>query len=287
MYPAVRHTLSVAALLIPLLHAQPQPPQPPAPVFPPGVGFEAGSESWLGVSIAEVSSEVADKLGIASPHGVEIGHVVDDSPAAEADLKRGDVVTQFRGEQVQGVEHFARLVRETPPGRRAALEVWDESGRRDVEVTIGKRRMAVIPGIRMESFKPEVFDFDLPRPRMVVSNRSLGAELETLDGQLAAYFGVSEGVLVRSVDADTPAADAGLQAGDVIVEGRRRGSLESRRAAPRGEPSRRGGGAGDGGAQGRAANPRDPEAPRARIRNAFSRSPLHAFPLRAACGPFD
>ncbi len=215
MTPAVRNCLSFAAVLLPLLNAQPNPPPAPAG---PTINVEIPSQSWLGVGIADVNAKVAEKLALDAVQGVEVGHVAEGSPADEAGIERGDVITRFRGEAVQGVEHFARLVRETPPGREVELEVWDEDGRRDVEVSIGRRRAAVIPGIRIETVRPEPFDFDLPRPRMVVTNRSLGAELETVEGQLAVYFGVDEGILVRNVDSNTPAARAGLLAGDVIVE---------------------------------------------------------------------
>ena len=60
-------------------------------------------------------------------------------------------------------------------------------------------------------------DIDIPRPRITVHSRYLGAELESIDGQLAEYFGVEEGVLVRAVEANTPGERAGLKAGDVIV----------------------------------------------------------------------
>ena len=61
------------------------------------------------------------------------------------------------------------------------------------------------------------FDFDFPQVRLHIRNRRLGAELEGIRGQLAAHFGVEEGVLIRSVDEASRADRAGLQAGDVIV----------------------------------------------------------------------
>ncbi len=214
MTPALRCFLSLAAAALPLLNAQPQPPAPPVA----NVSLAAQSDSWLGVAIADVNAQVANKLGLDSVQGVEVGHVVAESPADEAGLERGDVITRFRDETVQGVEHFARLVRETPPGSQVELEVWDENGRHQVEVEIGRREKLLSSNVRPENFKLEQFDFDLPRPRMVVMNRSLGAEMEALEGQLAGYFGVAGGVLVRSVADNTPASRAGLQAGDVITK---------------------------------------------------------------------
>ena len=59
--------------------------------------------------------------------------------------------------------------------------------------------------------------FEFPQVRMNARNRRLGTDLESLDGQLAAFFGVERGVLVRHVRSGSIAAMAGLQAGDVIV----------------------------------------------------------------------
>jgi C-terminal processing protease CtpA/Prc len=70
------------------------------------------------------------------------------------------------------------------------------------------------PNIKFPNF---AFDFDIPRPLMITRSRSLGAEFETVEDQIAAYFGVKSGALVRSVDDGSTAAKAGLKAGDVIV----------------------------------------------------------------------
>jgi serine protease Do len=209
---------------------------PGATPVAPGVYFAqaAGpSDSYLGVGLLELDAKRVAELGIDSPDGVEISSVAKDSPADRAGLERGDVILEFRGERVVGVDHFIRLVRETPVGREADVVLWRNGQRTKLAVTVGKRKLAEarIYGLRLDceegedchspaydfTWRGRFPDFDVPHPRMVYRSPVVGAEMEGLDGQLAEFFGVEEGVLVRQVDADSPAGRAGLQAGDVIV----------------------------------------------------------------------
>ena len=186
---------------------------------PPAVVLSVQSGSYLGVGVIEVNEASARRVGLTTPRGVEVAQVVKGSPAAQAGLQRGDVVTAFRGETVQGVEHFVRLVRETPVGRQVEMAVAATSGPRNLKATIGERKPAFTrvpaPEVRMQLSKP--FEVDIPRPTMLVRSGSLGATLESIQGPFASYFGVPEGVLVREVDAGGAAAAAGLEPGDVIT----------------------------------------------------------------------
>ena len=194
----------------------------------------SGRGSYLGVGLLELDAERAQQLRMESPNGVEISSVVKDSPAEDAGLLKGDVILEFRGETVVGTDHFVRLVRETPVGRKASVRVWRSGAQMDLTVTVGRRQDAPrsVYSLRLECddgenchhpgidfTMPRFFDFDMPRPTMAFKSGVLGAELEGLKnkGQLASFFGVESGALVRSVDAGSPAARAGLKAGDVII----------------------------------------------------------------------
>jgi serine protease Do len=203
-------TLSLALAASPFtLHtaAQGAPPQ-----------AAASAQSWLGVGIIDLTPEKARQLNLGEVHGVEIAQVAEDGPAEEAGLQRGDVITRFRNERVVGAEHLARLVRETPSGRTVQLEVWRDGEQREVDVLVESRGLPTTEDIA-EQFKRRAagVGFDFPRAVTVIRNRSLGMEMEAIEDQLAKYFAVKQGVLVRSVEADSPAAEAGLVAGDVIV----------------------------------------------------------------------
>lgn len=217
----------------------PMPPQPPDPpvVF---VQAFAGGGSYLGVGIAEVKPERVKELKLAEERGVEITRVEEDSPAAKAGLKKGDVVLEYNGQRVEGTEQFVRLVRETPAGRQVKLLInregatqtitatvgerkgrafrWEGEWRRDLEKQMEKLR-EYLKGLREKEFDLRLHMRDLPGPT-VMSWRSgvLGVEAEALKAQLAEYFGVKEGVLVRQVNKGSAAEKAGIKAGDVIIK---------------------------------------------------------------------
>ncbi len=173
--------------------------------------------SYVGLGIMDIDKAKAESIGLIEPHGVEVTNVVPESPAERAGLQRGDIVVAWRGVRVEGIEHFARLVRETPVGREVELSVFRGGSKRAVHVEIGERSRSVMSAIG-ECDACRLVVPDVPRPYIAVQSRVLGAELEAVDGQLAEFFGVKQGVLVRSVDRRSAAESAGFHAGDVIVE---------------------------------------------------------------------
>jgi serine protease Do len=177
-------------------------------------GQHATATSFLGVMIQEVGSDRARELKLPEEAGVEITRVDPNSPAASAGLMTGDVVLQYGGQKVEGLEQFSRLVRETPAGREVKLQIFRSGGAQTVTAKIASR-----PGPPLV-LPAEPFNFRLPdTPRDLLSRRSnlLGIEGEPLNGQLADYFGVKDGVLVRSVAKNSAAEKAGIKAGDVIT----------------------------------------------------------------------
>lgn len=181
------------------------------------------SGSYLGVAVAELSAERARALSLKEEQGVEITRLEEDSPADKAGLKTGDVVLEYNGQRVEGLEQFMRLVRETPPGREVKLTFSRNAAQQQTVVKTGSRKAWL--AARIGENTPEIARIELPDiripdvPRAFMSWRSslLGLETESLDSQLAQYFGVKEGVLVRSVAKGSGAEKAGLKAGDVIV----------------------------------------------------------------------
>ncbi len=172
--------------------------------------------SYVGLGIMDIDDAKAEAVGLIEPHGVEVTNVVGGSPAERAGLQRGDILLTWRGVRVEGIEHFARLVRETPVGREVELGVFRGGSERAVRVKVAERAPGILSAIG-ECEDCSLLTFDVPRPRIALKSRVLGAELETVDGQLAEFFGVRKGVLVRSVDRNSAAASAGFKAGDVIV----------------------------------------------------------------------
>ena len=163
--------------------------------------------SYLGVAVVELSEG----------RGVQIKYVDEGSPAAKAGLKLDDSVLEFNGQHVENVPQFVRMVLEFPIGRKVALGIV----RGGAPMTL----TAILePRVNMPEMPPEppappmVMMPDLPRTNMLWRTSVLGIETESLNPQMAEYFGVKEGVLIRMVNADSAAKRAGLKAGDVIVK---------------------------------------------------------------------
>jgi predicted metalloprotease with PDZ domain len=202
--------------------------------------------SRLGVSLDDTEGDV---------RGAKVRSVEKDSPAEKAGLKEGDVVVRFDGEAVRSASQLARLVRETPVGRSVPIDVTRGGARQTLTATLAEdnRAVHVFSGaggdfaIDMPNFDiqvpeppapPEVPHAGVPHawtwrsaPRtfglggrdfrfFAGGPRKLGIEYMEIGDQLAAYFKLpgKSGVLVSSVDADGPAAKAGMRAGDVILK---------------------------------------------------------------------
>lgn len=195
---------------------------------------------WLGIGVADVTADKVAPLKLKEERGVEILTVQPNSPAAQAGLKERDVVLEFNGARVEGVEQFQRMVRETPPGRTARLLISRDGATQTISVKLGERQHAPFafaedvfkeftvrvprmdppkimihpPRIEMPKFELDLHEFSAYR------TSRLGIDGETLTKQLGEYFGVpnGEGVLVRSVEGDSPAEKAGIKAGDVLIK---------------------------------------------------------------------
>ena len=206
------------ALAAPLLVLAQGPPAPPPPGVAPTRIFQRGG--YLGVGIQQITAERAKTLKLREEGGVEVTSVMQESPAEKAGLKPGDVVVSFNGQKVEGFEQFSRLVRETPVGREVKLEIVRNGVSQTVPVKIDNRplpRFFTNDGGRF-NVPPDVPMPDIPRLFTGLHSPMLGIEAESVDGQLAEYFGVKDsGVLVRSVLRNSAAERAGLKAGDVIL----------------------------------------------------------------------
>lgn len=166
--------------------------------------------------------------------GVTIDAVDDGGPAAKAGVKAGDVVVDFDGERVRSARQLTRLVQETPPGRAVKMTVARAGARTTLDITPGsdtatwnfefgpEMRAEIERGMRGLRNLPRpsepMFDFRFDGIPALPGRGRLGVEVQTLSDQLGDYFGVKGGgVLVSTVRPDSPAAKAGVKAGDVIT----------------------------------------------------------------------
>jgi S1-C subfamily serine protease len=200
---------------------------------------------YLGVQTKDVSKENMAQFGLSEVRGVAVEKVLENSPAANAGIMPGDVIVRFNGEEVTSVRKLTRLIGEVAPDHKAKIDVLRNGAKRDFDVTLGKREtpqlfngsfnlenFPSVPGVSvlprgefpvMKNFPP-LIDGGGDNPRGFVfttgASRQIGINVTSLTKQLGDYFGAAEGkgLLINSVREDSPAAKAGLRAGDIIVE---------------------------------------------------------------------
>lgn len=199
---------------------------------------------YLGVQTQEVNKENFAKFGLRDVRGVAVEKVLENSPAQAGGVQNGDVIVRFNGEEVTSTRKLTRLISEVAPDHQARVTVLRNGSERDLTVTIGKRpapkladgnfewRMPMgefprMPGLSQLPKIPNTPGIEvMPEGEGKVfvwrgaAGRHIGVGLTPLTKQLGDYFGVPDGngLLITTVRENSPAAKAGLKAGDVIVE---------------------------------------------------------------------
>jgi serine protease Do len=159
----------------------------------------------IGVQIDQVSKEVAESLGLSKAQGALVRGVEPGSPAEKAGLEPGDIILKFEGKTIDKSSDLPRMVGNTKPGTRSALQVWRRGSMKDMQITVGE------------------FEADKPIKKAAVPDKPVeGAVLKVLGLTVSELTEAQKkelklrgGVRVDAV-AD-PAARAGLQEGDVIL----------------------------------------------------------------------
>ncbi len=192
-----------------------------------------GTGPYLGVDVADVTSDRLSALKLTEERGAEITGVDSDAPAGKAGLKEHDVILSLNGARVESAEQLRRMIHELPAGRTIALGISRDGKAQNISATLADRRsisgrtytprpgraMPAMPNSIVVPAMPPI-DIDIPSIEVVTrSNTVRGLMLESLTPQLGEFFGApnGRGLLVRSVEKGSPAETAGLKAGDVIV----------------------------------------------------------------------
>ena len=188
-----------------------------------------GRSAYLGIGVQDIDADRAKSLNLKEVRGAEVTSVVPDSPADKAGFKKGDVVLEYNGEAVEGGEQLTRLVHETPLGRQVKIGVWRAGATVTLTPTIEANKAMTFSGNGPWTMGPNVEipmpnfnmpDIEIPRFQTMYQSPILGIEGEALgqEAQLAEFFGVKDGVLVKAVTRNSAADKAGIKAGDVIVK---------------------------------------------------------------------
>jgi serine protease Do len=190
------------------------------------------AQGYLGVYLRDVDSERATALRLKDAHGAEVVTVDHDAPAVKSGLKIHDVILQLDGQAVDNLDQLRRRLHEMPPGRTVTLLVSRDGNPINITVQLCDQTV-----LQQQAWSQH---FKVPEPArpagesflgpsglaapaflgtMIPRALYVGADVNPVRTQLADYFGVKSGtgLLVESVDDQSPASRAGLKAGDVVV----------------------------------------------------------------------
>ncbi|MBB5340300.1 PDZ domain-containing protein [Tunturiibacter gelidoferens] len=206
------------------------------------------TQGYLGVETRDVSDDQVGSLRMKEARGAEIVSLDHDGPACKAGMRMHDVILQMNGQGVDGQEQLKRLLRDQPVGRTVSFVIS-----RDGQTMTMTMQMADRLTVGQQAWEQH---YTVPAPgsgpsgsvrggnsfmgggstssgttaipkghremlamNMILSSSYTGAQLEVMGPQLAGFFGAEggAGLLVRSVDSNSPAEQAGLKAGDVVV----------------------------------------------------------------------
>ena len=202
-----------------------------------------GAQGYLGINFRDVSEEQMSVLKLKDAHGAEVILLDHDGPGCKAGLLEHDVILQMNGQVMDGEEQLRRALKDVPAGRTVSFVISRDGQQQTLSAQLADRktvgqeawnRHMTVPepsAQATESFwhggsgffggkAPSVAD--MPKHSFlgttILSSSYTGALLEMMGPQLADFFGAQSGLLVRAVDSNSPAAVAGMHAGDVVVK---------------------------------------------------------------------
>ena len=152
------------------------------------------TRGWLGVSIQPLTQELADSFGLDRATGVLVNKVLPETPAAEAGIRRGDILLRLNGKEIRGVRELQLLVASTQVGKQVNILVLRAGKEIPLSVTIVERKEEAVVAVH----RPD----------------------ETKQGGIGLKVGPAKdgkGVTVLQVDPESPAASAGVRVGDIIL----------------------------------------------------------------------
>jgi serine protease Do len=200
------------------------------------------AQGYLGIEMRDVTEDQVASLKLKEAKGAEITSLDHDGPACKAGMLMHDVILQMNGQAIDNDDQLRRMLREMPVGRTVSFVVsrdgqtqtmtMQTADRRAVEQEAWEKHYSVpapsgavhgnsfMGGSPSSVATPKSHKDLLGTPDIILNPSFTGAKLEVMGPQLAQFFGAVDGagLLVRSVDEKSPAEEAGLKAGDVVVK---------------------------------------------------------------------
>jgi serine protease Do len=172
--------------------------------------FKEVRRGWLGVRIQQVTDDIAESLGIKPVRGALVAGIDDKGPAKPAGIEPGDVIVKFDGKDIKEMRDLPKIVGDTPIGKDVPVIVIRKGKEETKTVRLG--RLDDTP--QQASVKRDAVPDDKP-----VVQKALGLNLANLSDDLRKKYKIKEsvkGVVIVEVDANSPASEKRLSAGDVI-----------------------------------------------------------------------
>lgn len=177
---------------------------------------------WIGIKMQPNSSDMANSLGFENNNGVIISEVPENSSAAKAGIKAGDIILSFDGHEIDNTKNLSRIVAETTIGKNAKVEIWRNNQKQIVDVIVEKMPEDTLSQKQKLPDNIEVNDAsDQPEVGNGATNFDLGIVLSDINHETAGRFNLPEnanGMVVTTVYPDSDAAKKGIKIGDIITQ---------------------------------------------------------------------
>jgi serine protease Do len=162
------------------------------------------TRGWLGVSIQDVTPELAKYYGLKEDRGALVGDVFEGDPAAQAGIKAKDVIIEVNGKGIQDSRDLSRVIADVPVGNEVVVKVIRGGSEKTFSIKIAERTE----------------DREAQAMKGSAEQTALGMTVSSVTPELARHYGLSEdeGVVVVAVDEESPAAEAEVEEGDLILE---------------------------------------------------------------------
>ncbi len=165
------------------------------------------TRGWLGVSIQDITPALAKEFGLKDAKGSLVTDIMPDSPAAKSDLKRGDVILFFIGQEIDNSSHLRNMVARARVGTKASVKIIRDKKEKEIFVTLSEQPKEVAQKGEEEEKEP--------------GSSAFGISVQEITPEMAEQFDLNireKGVIVVQVEPGSVAEEAGLREGDLVIE---------------------------------------------------------------------